>query len=103
MDRRRYTREFKIEAVKLVRGGLPFDQVLGLQAQEPSWPANGFATKLPTPGQHRRHLMYDANMSDDAPTEADCSMCALGSPHYAQPCARTYSRFRSVSQCATDA
>ena len=41
MDRRRYTREFKIEAVKLVRGGLPFDQVLGLQAQEPSWPTNG--------------------------------------------------------------
>ena len=61
MDRRRYTREFKIEAVKLVRGGLPFDQVLGLQAQEPSWPTNGFATKLPTPGQHRQHLMYDAN------------------------------------------
>ena len=29
------------EAVKLVRGGLPFDQVLGLQAQEPSWPTNG--------------------------------------------------------------
>jgi hypothetical protein len=41
MDRRRYTREFKIEAVKLVRGGLPFDQVLGLQAQEPSWATNG--------------------------------------------------------------